>query len=51
MRALAAEAETLITFALDLSAKFSLEESLALVARQGYQRLLLDGDGGGRWSG
>ena len=29
---------------LDLSGKFSLEESLALVARQGYQRLLLDGE-------
>jgi excinuclease ABC subunit A len=37
----AAERETLITFALPLSEKFSLEESLALIARQGYQRLLL----------
>jgi excinuclease ABC subunit A len=44
MRAAAAEAETLITFTLDLSEKFPLEESLALVARQGYQRLLLDGE-------
>jgi excinuclease ABC subunit A len=44
LRALAAEAETLITFTLDLSEKFPLEESLALVARQGYQRLLLDGE-------
>jgi len=44
LRALAAEAETLITFTLDLSGKFSLEESLTLVARQGYQRLLLDGE-------
>ncbi|MGA2557203.1 MAG: excinuclease ABC subunit UvrA, partial [Verrucomicrobiota bacterium] len=44
LRALAAEAETLVTFALDLSGKFTLEESLALVGRQGYQRLLLDGE-------
>jgi excinuclease ABC subunit A len=44
LRALAAEAEALITFTLDLSGKFSLEESLTLVARQGYQRLLLDGE-------
>ena len=44
LRALAAEAETLVTFTLALSAKFSLEESLALVGRQGYQRLLLDGE-------
>jgi excinuclease ABC subunit A len=33
--------EVLITFDLPLSEKLSLEESLALVARQGYQRLLL----------
>ena len=32
----------LITFELPLSEKLSLEESLALVAKQGYQRLLLD---------
>jgi len=44
LRALAAEADTLVTFTLDLSEKFSLEESLALVGRQGYQRLLLDGE-------
>ncbi len=43
LRAQAAEAETLVTFTLELSGKFSLEESLALVGRQGYQRLLLDG--------
>jgi excinuclease ABC subunit A len=43
LRARAAEAETLVTFQLELSDKFSLEESLALVARQGFQRLLLDG--------
>jgi len=35
--------EVLITFDLPLSEKLSLEESLALVAKQGYQRLLLDG--------
>jgi excinuclease ABC subunit A len=34
--------EVLITFELPLSEKLSLEESLALVAKQGYQRLLLD---------
>ena len=44
LRALAPEAETLVTFTLDLSAKFSLEESLALVGRQGYQRLLVEGE-------
>ena len=42
-RALAAEADALVTFTLDLSGKFSLEESLALVARQGYRRLLVEG--------
>jgi excinuclease ABC subunit A len=36
--------ETLITFDLELSAKFSLEESLALVGRQGYRRLLFKGE-------
>jgi len=35
--------EVLITFDLPLSEKLALEESLALVAKQGYQRLLLDG--------
>ena len=44
LRALAAEAEALVTFTLELSERFSLAESLALVARQGYQRLLLDGE-------
>jgi len=44
LRAQAAEAEALVTFTLDLSEKFSLEESLALVGRQGYQRLLVDGE-------
>jgi excinuclease ABC subunit A len=36
------KAEVLITFELPLSEKLSLEESLALVTKQGYQRLLLD---------
>jgi len=43
-RALAADADALVTFTLDLSGKFSLEESLALVARQGYRRLLVEGE-------
>jgi excinuclease ABC subunit A len=38
------DTEPLITFDLPLSDKLSLEESLALVAKQGYQRLLLDGN-------
>jgi excinuclease ABC subunit A len=37
------KSEVLITFDLPLSEKLSLDESLALVAKQGYQRLLLDG--------
>src|ERR1017187_7098925 len=36
------DTELLITFDLPLSEKLTLEESLALVAKQGYQRLLLD---------
>jgi excinuclease ABC subunit A len=36
--------ELLITFDLPLSEKLTLEESLALVAKQGYQRLLFDGE-------
>src|ERR1051325_8861833 len=36
-------AEVLVTFDLPLSEKLSLEESLALVSKQGYQRLLVDG--------
>ena len=44
LRALAGEAEAWVTFTLDLSEKFSLEESLALVGRQGYRRLLVDGE-------
>src|SRR5882724_4024222 len=38
-----AKAEVLITFELALSEKLSLEESLALVSKQGYQRLLVEG--------
>jgi len=36
-------AEVLVTFELALSEKLSLEESLALVSKQGYQRLLVEG--------
>lgn len=36
--------ETLVTFDVPLSAKLSLAESLALVAKQGYQRLLVEGE-------
>src|SRR5882672_8893766 len=35
--------ELIITFDLPLSEKLTFEESLSLVAKQGYQRLLLDG--------
>jgi excinuclease ABC subunit A len=41
MRAVAPDADVLVSFELPLSQKFSLEESLALIARQGYQRLLI----------
>jgi excinuclease ABC subunit A len=40
----AAHAEVLITFDVPLTEKISLEESLALVSKQGYQRLLVDGE-------
>ncbi len=36
--------ELLVTFDLPLTQKLSLEESLALVAKQGYQRLLVERD-------
>jgi excinuclease ABC subunit A len=42
LRAKLGEAEVLVTFDLALSASFSMEESLSLVARQGYRRFLLD---------
>jgi len=35
--------EVLVTFDLPLSEKLSLDDSLALVAKQGYQRLLVEG--------
>lgn len=35
--------EVVVTFDLTLAEKLSLEDSLALVARQGYQRLLVEG--------
>src|SRR6266581_747090 len=38
-----AVAELLITFDLPLTQKLSLDESLALISKQGYQRLLLEG--------
>jgi excinuclease ABC subunit A len=37
------KSEVLITFDLPLSEKLSLEESLALIAKQGYQRILFGG--------
>jgi excinuclease ABC subunit A len=36
--------EVLITFDLPLTEKLSLAESLALISKQGYQRLLIDGE-------
>ncbi|MDB6059130.1 MAG: UvrABC system protein, partial [Verrucomicrobiales bacterium] len=36
--------EVFVTFDLPLSEKFSFEESLALIAKQGYQRLLVGSD-------
>src|SRR5580658_8775585 len=39
----AGEGETLITFDLALSEKFPLEESLALISKQGYRRFLMAG--------
>ncbi len=44
MRGLAPDSEALVTFELPLSGKFSLKESLALIARQGYQRLFFNGE-------
>src|SRR5580658_4277526 len=43
MRDQAGQGESLVTFDLALSEKFSLEESLVLISRQGYRRLLMDG--------
>ena len=39
-----AAVEVLITFDLPLAEKISLEESLALISKQGYQRLLINGE-------
>ncbi|MCU0788380.1 MAG: excinuclease ABC subunit A, partial [Verrucomicrobia bacterium] len=39
----ARSAELLITFDLPLSQKLSIDESLALISKQGYQRILIDG--------
>jgi excinuclease ABC subunit A len=36
--------EVLVTFDVPLSDKFPLTESLALISKQGYQRVLVDGD-------
>jgi excinuclease ABC subunit A len=43
LRDQAGEGEMLVTFDLALSEKFSLEESLTLISRQGYRRLLMQG--------
>ena len=43
VHAQAGESEMLVTFDLALSEKFALEESLSLISRQGYRRLVLDG--------
>jgi excinuclease ABC subunit A len=43
MRQISPDGEVLVTFELPLSAKFSQEESLALISRQGYQRLFVNG--------
>jgi excinuclease ABC subunit A len=44
LRGLAPDGEALVTFELEISGKFSLEESLALISRQGYQRLFFKGE-------
>ena len=43
MRDKAGDSDSLVTFSLALSDKFSLEESLTLISRQGYRRLLVEG--------
>ncbi|HTA29092.1 MAG TPA: excinuclease ABC subunit UvrA, partial [Candidatus Cybelea sp.] len=43
VREKAGEAESLVTFDLALSEKFSLEESIALISKQGFRRFLLEG--------
>ncbi len=44
VRRLPSNAECLVTFDLALSEKLSLKESLELIAKQGYQRLLINGE-------
>src|SRR5207248_2300943 len=44
IRQSSAGTEVFITFDLPLSEKFSVEESLALISKQGYQRLLIGSD-------
>src|SRR4051812_10722311 len=44
MRQANAGTEVFITFDLPLSEKFSVDESLALISKQGYQRLLIGSD-------
>ena len=44
IRQSSAGAELFVTFDLPLSEKFSVEESLALISKQGYQRLLIGSD-------
>ena len=44
IRQTSAAAEVFITFDLPLSEKFSVDESLALISKQGYQRLLIGSD-------
>ena len=41
---IAVNGEALITFNLPISEKLSLDESLELISKQGYQRVLLDGE-------
>jgi excinuclease ABC subunit A len=43
MRNQVGDGETLVTFELALSEKFSIDESLTLISRQGYRRLLIEG--------
>src|SRR2546423_1379575 len=43
VRKASGDSEVLITFDLPLSEKLSLDETLGLISKQGYQRLLFDG--------
>jgi excinuclease ABC subunit A len=44
LKVFAKDEEVLITFSLPVSEKLSLEESIALISKQGYQRLLVGGE-------